>query len=818
AEVKEAESKIEVKVLNPPTTWEEILELLTQEPFSELEVKCSEFDPKRQEEILGPLNNPVYQWPIVNDQIDMRYYSTSDGHESVREVSKELSKTIKQGTLKIFWLIAASGSGKTSAIFDLARNHYVMYIQCTDRLDMLNSVQANKNKRRSREPDESFFKLLTDVEAAKASIRERNKQISDEELKIQTWKYAVDRSAIDVFARLLLLCWLAEKLGDDITPWKFLIQQQHVSSNKFVELVSEKLLGLRFEQTKGLIVTAVSFLKKKGVLTYNRRLVVAVDEIETGINIMKGDFLKKSTPIDNDTPMKGLISPYLEAISKLRIVAEWSVIIAGTGSSYASMESLKSDVGKPEDQTKTIFLQNDFPKATVDDCCLILNRLKLPLEHGTTLKDLISDIPKISDTLIEYDLNDKNLAWIHYIRYYCVGARFRLITGAIDRLKCVDYRDDAIIRSDMLNTALKESVTSHRTRLVELIKKRIDPVNLPRREYDQNMLKYLSQIYIGSMLSDGRILFPHEDNPLKAETDLVALGMAGGYVVETNSDGYTNESYVVNERFVLEAIVKLFMADEIADAASKATFNSLVTDLNNVLIQYPSSTMHGNVCERIFLQSLVDLSKTCSNVADLPFLQRFTKRQLGKWENVPYIAKVVQSQGSMDLAEYLTSEESVGVVISPENACRPDGILMLEKGSRAITLGSKVYSRNIPSDKILEQYRSTDMSRAYFEKTRDIASVTSTQRRDSWMKANLHKVVSIRIHIALPLPVKGAYEAISKDDKKRVGESTTEQDLIVNLDMTNIHWLIGSKSDNMSFYRLLANITLRDLNEWATEP
>ena len=56
---------------------------------------------------------------------------------------------------------------------------------------------------------------------------------------------------------------------------------------------------------------------------------------------------------------------------------------------------------------------------------------------------------------------------------------------------------------------------------------------------------------------------------------------------------------------------------------------------------------------------------------------------------------------------------------SPENVCRPDGIVMLnqpeDKPRLALTVGSAVYYGKVPSEKVTSQLLSMDLAKSYYK-------------------------------------------------------------------------------------------------------
>ena len=74
-------------------------------------------------------------------------------HRRLRPAAKTLSNRIRTaGVTDSYWMVALSGSGKTSSLFDMALSdqHYVMYLQCTAPGDV------TERARRTSEGDVAF--------------------------------------------------------------------------------------------------------------------------------------------------------------------------------------------------------------------------------------------------------------------------------------------------------------------------------------------------------------------------------------------------------------------------------------------------------------------------------------------------------------------------------------------------------------------------------------------------------------------------------------------------------------------------------------
>ena len=179
--------------------------------------------------------------------------------------------------------------------------------------------------------------------------------------------------------------------------------------------------------------------------------------------------------------------------------------------------------------------------------------------------------------------------------------------------------------------------------------------------------------------------------------------------------------------------------------------------------------------------------------------------------------------GKQDIS-YLASPAAIGMVISPENTCRPDGILMLD-ANHAMTVGVAVYSNEVTSNKVTSQFDSTDMSRAYLSWDGYIYNSVK-QKREEWCAKHLHETKTVRVHFAFPkasnpppsavtlfrelevkggsrIPVEkgstmtrlGMIKAAEWDERHQLSvQSKDEHDVIVNIDQTNLSQWFGPRT------------------------
>jgi hypothetical protein len=153
--------------------------------------------------------------------------------------------------------------------------------------------------------------------------------------------------------------------------------------------------------------------------------------------------------------------------------------------------------------------------------------------------------------------------------------------------------------------------------------------------------------------------------------------------------------------------------------------------------------------------------------------------------------------------EFLASAAAEGVVYSPETVARMDGVVM-QGGGTALTLGITMWTERVPGAKMRSQILSTSMGNAYKNTTATAVNKNCTAVRSEWERLGLDKVKAVRVHVSLP--------GFSADD---MGLDQFDDDVVVHLDRTNIHHLLGP--DRHGLYQLLAVATQTKRGEWGGE-
>jgi len=841
-------------ITNLPSNFEELKMLWKDIPFT---LACSEFNMEKQAELLGKMNNPAYKWPIVNGKLDMKFYRSHDAQGFTRPAAQKLYDFIlKHPEGDSCFLIAASGTGKTSTLFEVGHFHYLLYIQC----------ETLYSRRGSREEDKGFRKFVEDIS------QNNLLRVGDVNSLDVNWIYAKNRAQLEFLVRLCLLARLREELEKDenkqiygeINPWKYLVQQMNKGANEdFCKEMIKKLYDFLKNPN------AMEDLFKKLKDSFNDllsngkcHLVVAIDEVQLGANVLAEQIFK----VDKKTKNKGVLFPMAAAAYDLCAALKWSMIFTGTGTTQRQYETLKSDIGKSETPFEKL-TQNDFPMAERQQVESILQRLSFGnmLQSGSADKSLdafigsflLESIGKI-DNFEQLPPSEDNYVLLK--TKYLYDARFRITCTSIELIPQFVKNQPDMSPLDIIYYAMCESVKLHKNRLLALLADRVVTLNSDPEKRGK-YISLLHQIYVAECVIGGNAwigtleVFP--------EIDLVTLGLAA-YVQVKGTLEQNISAYKCNEAFVLETIEELFEQPNMVDLAERQLFKESLNHLEHILTEAGQQcSIKGYFIERMVAWALISLKKNGSeNVASIPFVREKIKNDPMKqeyWKNVPLPDFIFSpfANGREGLSTFLKSTMSVGKIVIPENACRPDAITMLrveDDQKNAIVLGCACYTDIVDKDKVKEQIRSTDMSRAYLKANADEVYAQVESRREDWVKADLHKTVALRLHICLPRISDGtrqlyntklqrigmvlpqndsmngsangnassnAQDDIKSNTNKDVSDkfeivNGLQDDMIFHFDMNNIHELFASIPDEsrIRFFKLLAYATRTDYKQW----
>jgi len=229
------------------------------------------------------------------------------------------------------------------------------------------------------------------------------------------------------------------------------------------------------------------------------------------------------------------------------------------------------------------------------------------------------------------------------------------------------------------------------------------------------------------------------------------------------------------------------------------------------------------------LERVADAS--AETVAELPFVKpALTEAQRAVWSKVPWKKRRVEDAGggaAWSASEFLASDAARGVVLSPEQAMRPDGVAMLPPSAkdapgaprRALVVGVAVYGGMVTRDKVEDQVASTDLSCAFLSQ-QGVTYAAVQARREAWCAARLNRAVSVRVHVVLPGGPEAPVGSENEKESSVNGGSMqalaagVERDVMVTLDASNVHLLLGPRSTNKELYELLQIATGTEASDW----
>ena len=334
-----------------------------------------------------------------------------------------------------------SGCGKTSAIFQVGREIYTVYIPCVPK----SLVDTNNPARTEREKSGTFVLLENAIlqEAAKQSRRRSNRENTD---------HAKRLSAVFIVSHFYLLLRFVTKFPST-TPIEYLYFQLSKSVGQdCVRLIFEHLSNLTLRAcehfARSIRVKLEDHFERMGK---PQHILLAIDEIEGAATRNEG-FLSR-----NDKPNRGILSPFLQAVGDLEGPGAYSTIICGTGSSYERVPSVTSDIGKGE-----IHIMPDFY-----------------LANEQAVHSMLKKLPDVDDDCIR--ACSTNIS-------YLVDARYRLLTRTVEDFYKFPANGNTI--SFRLNEALESSITAHKQSLMITLR---DDFGTPRQVCGRTQARFVAQ-------------------------------------------------------------------------------------------------------------------------------------------------------------------------------------------------------------------------------------------------------------------------------------------------------------------------------------
>jgi hypothetical protein len=781
--------------------------------------KTSLADSVTQAQLLGEFNDPNFVWPINyrkgESVVDMVLGENLLSPGQVRPAAQLLLDAVGGHGLKTnHLLLGVSGGGKTSAVADVARSHFVVYVRCTSREMSLRHAQGY---------DAGFVDTVENYEVGRV-----HDYVKDE-------LEAKRVSSIDVVCRLAQLRKLVlefNKTGRLLTPWEFFVHQQR-ADNEWTHQLRQQLKNVEVETCRFLATHLINtfqdtILSRAGAPEPRVKLLVSMDEIEAGAKECIGHFhaIKESN---------GFLTPYVGALTSLLDPHGIHVLYSGTGTSLHRISTLASGIGKVDSLNVVQASSSEdlevFPTVTGQACRLLFTRLNAAdvLDLGGISDDREGALFDKKSKLNTFDPDQASGSdSLELVNRFVVGGRFRLLTLVVHFLSTNQGHDSmkpTLSKAARLRSAILLSIRYVRDHL----KKSFDiTVGDGVRESPDEQVKgirYLRTVFTAAVLSNGRARLLDS----KAGLDLTRLAIGNFIGGSTDEDG----AYAVTEAVVIDAIYEFLEANE--GLVKDGEFATIVSALSDLVERHGLSPARGFLFEDVVFNALVDPGRGFQGktLAQLPFVvhgkrgapvTRATRSTplppvaVPTWTTqTTFRATSVQRRTFLDeettTPAFLASEAAVGVVFSPETVARMDAVVMqrapvVEDGDvksegLALVLGITMWSERVPRGKIRSQLKSTASDNAYKDKTGMEVNENCVEQREEWERRGLHKTKAVRVHVSLPG---------FKEDA--TGLDNFGDDLVVHLDASNIHHLLGP--DHRGLYKLLAvaTATKADAETW----
>ena len=768
-----------------------------------------------------------------------------DGEEApdpMRPPARKLSEKMQRdkGT-SVYSFIAVSGSGKTSCTFDLAQEHFVIYVRGA--LDD-ERYEAKVGKKRISERDVLLKTMVAEL------FWDLGKLGSSETERVRAWDVVHRRCVVELVARLLTLVRMdmdCKARGVELTGRAFLVHQV-TGDQPFTKALVTELKGMTDASLERVAYAARLYLAP--LRANGRHLVLVIDEMQAAAQIPKYQLQRRVGEVRTDKSLLDVLGSAAEA--HLRTSAGWSIVFldtgagagAGAGASEGASTSLASGVGKTVMEDFGRVRQADVPLVEYEDVVGILSRLNLEAVGlgGLFCDPEVANPPGANELFVELPLRkaalfadrrdlERSGNAVHrlraFIEDYVVGSRFSILAGVVEQLKNVVVKDDKtnLVDSELLLRAFQLTLAQEKDGLKKLVRLRTGPS--PMRGFESDVsVDDLQRAYEGAVLTGGNAAVKQ---PLTMRSDLLELGVACKSQMEADGRRTKVNCYQsIQERFVVESLRELFNDKEWAEAAKINRCERFVTLLRDVVSRLgPAAAAKGNVVEQLLLERLAGMAGEGVTVGELPFIKPFLgEEERAVWRTVPLgaVRRVAAAGKRSDTVAVLASEEALELVWSPEAAMRPDGVVMLGPAThdkdnaprRAITLASAVYAGKVTSDKTEDQMRSADLSRSFLSKKGELYPAARS-RRERWCAAGLQRTVCVRVLVALPIgdePPPLETKMFTAGGRRQ--EMPAEHDVVVQLDRTNVHLLLGAKDvpGNASVYELLAMATGTEVGQW----
>lgn len=361
-------------------------------------------------------------------------------------------------------------------------------------------------------------------------------------------------------------------------------------------------------------------------------------------------------------------------------------------------------------------------------------------------------------------------------------------------------------KADILAAAIEDSVNAHSQRLKERIRAvlTINETRGVNRDTVKKNFDLLDKMVVASALFQGRVRFlaPAENAKDDITTDFVELGLCG---TVRDTDG--GLAWTLAEPFAYTCVQDVF-------AEFKSPVDSIILratqDLASVLLSLGrTTTARGLLVEPLEFAPFLGTDYQNKLVSEIPLLVQ--THGLPKWcYQTKFGAKRYGNGETLVITnerEFLASAEAVGIILSPSNEMRPDGVLMLEQPPKhtAVVFGSALYTKEVPKTKVNSQELSTQLQLAYFLANGETVNPKRKKERDQFEQFKLHEPAGcLRIHFVLPRPPPNIPLDFCIIDGT---------DVAVNITSKHMH-LLFPEEHHKPLLRLLAHATSTQPSDW----
>ena len=470
----------------------------------------------RQAEMLGPFNKA--KLPVVPHDGTFMFDLTllpALQPTGVRPAAELLDRALR-GQFSHHLFTAVSGSGKTSALKDLAKRHFLVYMLCSGNRPLSAKLRI------SWRSDQGFVRM---VEAFTKSLPERT-SVEDAALE------AKRAATVEVMVRLAQLRALL-KADPNLTPEGFFMHQM-LSEDTWLIDICESLMNVKMVAATKVVEWMRNELEAV-LQRHNSKLVIAVDEIEVGA-AAAADHL---TNREANAGSSGFLYPLMSALKSLGKGGRFHVIYTGTGSPQ-KRAGTKDDAlrGSTVDNRSTLervasrATEDYMPTVSADACRRFFSELLDVSDTGLDVARIGNEFEaaynaeeSLDDLMDQPGTPDELLRLVN--RFF-VGGRHRLLTRVVSELSVAVQKEPVIKETKplVLWTALCGAVRAIRDDLVTNFEKWTGAGNVENEAQANELRRYLVSIWTATVLDAGRARFPHDER--KVQEDLTQVSASVG--------------------------------------------------------------------------------------------------------------------------------------------------------------------------------------------------------------------------------------------------------------------------------------------------